>query len=86
MPAVADPFPGSLTVPPFSGWEVLGVALLAVVLLAVGFLLVGALAPDRRHRSAEWQAFLDGRSRDRAEEGADRDAEEDAAPVPQSRR
>ncbi|MGY1753522.1 hypothetical protein [Blastococcus sp. SYSU D01042] len=70
MPTDAVPSPGSLTVPPFTGWEVLGVALVVVLLLAVGFLLVGALAPDRRRRSDEWQAFLDGRSRVRSDPGA----------------
>jgi len=62
MRADTAPAPGSLTVPPLAGWEGIVVALLVVLAVAVGFLLIGALA-TAHHRSPEWQAWLDGRSR-----------------------
>lgn len=65
MSSAAGSAPGSLTVPPLDGWEGLVLGLLAAVVIGVAFLLVDALGTDRSS-SAEWQEWLDGRSRSRS--------------------
>ena len=60
-PATAPPAPGSMTVPPLFGWEVILVALVVVVAVAVAFVAFGAMRAGRSERS-EWQAWLDTRS------------------------
>ncbi|MGY1617282.1 hypothetical protein ACI797_11135 [Geodermatophilus sp. SYSU D00691] len=60
-PDATAPAPGSMTVPPLFGWELLLAGSALVVLLAVVGLVVLAAGRDRSGRS-EWQAWLDGRS------------------------
>jgi len=60
-PATTTPPPGSLTVPPLFGWEVILVVLVVVGAVAVAFVALGAMRAGRSDRS-EWQAWLDGRS------------------------
>jgi hypothetical protein len=60
-PVPTPPAPGSMTVPPLFGWELLLTGSALVVLLAVVGLVVLAAGRDRSGRS-EWQAWLDGRS------------------------
>jgi NO-binding membrane sensor protein with MHYT domain len=60
-PATAPPAPGSMTVPPLFGWEVILVALVVVVAVAVAFVAFGAMRAGRSDRS-EWQAWLENRS------------------------
>lgn len=62
-PMPSQPAPGSLTVSPLFGWEVILVALLALVALAlaVAFVASGALRSGRSDRR-EWEAWLEGRS------------------------
>lgn len=65
MPLDPAPAPGSLDVPPLAGWEGVVVALLAVLVVGLVFLAAGALASASRRPSAEWEAWLAGRSRSR---------------------
>jgi hypothetical protein len=60
----ATPEPGSLTVPPLFGWEGIVVLLVAAVVIGVGYLVLSALSASRRP-SADWDEWLQGRSRDR---------------------
>jgi hypothetical protein len=64
MTPAATPEPGSLTVPPLFGWEGIVVLLVAAVVIGVGYLVLSALSASRRP-SADWDAVLQGRSRDR---------------------
>jgi len=66
MTSDATPAPGSLTVPPLFGWEGIVVLLLASVVIGVGYLVLSAMAATRRP-SADWDAWLQSRSRDRDE-------------------
>ena len=67
-PATTPPAPGSLTVPPLFGWEVILVVLVVVGVVAVAFVALAAMRAGRSDRS-EWQAWLDARSAShRAEE------------------
>jgi hypothetical protein len=60
----ATPAPGSLTVPPLFGWEAIVVLLVAAVVIGVGYLALSALSASRRP-SADWDEWLQGRSRNR---------------------
>ncbi|SDG02072.1 hypothetical protein SAMN05660662_0006 [Blastococcus aurantiacus] len=60
----ATPEPGSLTVPPLFGWEGIVVLLVAAVVIGVGYLVLSALSASRRP-SADWDEWLQGRSRQR---------------------
>ena len=68
-PVPSEPLPGSMTVPPWFGWEAILVVLVLLVVLAVAFFVASAAGPDVDGRS-EWQAGLDARSRWRREAGA----------------
>ena len=72
-PATTPPAPGSLTVPPLFGWEVILVVLVVVGVVAVAFVALAAVRAGRSDRS-EWQAWLDARSASHR-----RPADEDAA-------
>lgn len=77
-PAPTAPLPGSMTVPPMFGWEVILTVLVVLVTLAVVFLLASAAGTAADDRS-EWQSWLDARSR----RGPDRrDAPAPAETVP----
>ena len=71
-PATTPPAPGSMTVPPLFGWEVILVVLVVLVAVAVAFLAFGAMRAGRTDRS-EWQAWLDTRSTAPREPAADDD-------------
>jgi hypothetical protein len=58
------PEPGSLTVPPLFGWEGIVVLLVLAVVIGVGYLVLSAMSASRRP-SADWDEWLQGRSRDR---------------------
>jgi hypothetical protein len=62
--------PGSMTVPPLFGWELILTGLLVLVVVAVAFLLLGATGTGRDERS-DWEAWLDARSRVRGDAAAD---------------
>ena len=62
-PVPAPPPPGSLTVPPYHGWENIAAVLVLVALAAVAAAVVLAAGRDLGGRS-EWQAWLDGRKAD----------------------
>ena len=64
----ATPAPGSLTVPPLFGWEGIVVLLVVALVIGVGYLVVSALSASRRP-SADWDEWLQGRSRDRHDAG-----------------
>jgi hypothetical protein len=55
--------PGSLTVPPYHGWENIAALLVVVALAAVAAAVVLTAGRDMGGRS-EWQAWLDGRKAD----------------------
>jgi hypothetical protein len=55
------PAPGSLTVPPWFGWEGIATVVVLVVAVAVVFLVVAVTRAGAEQRS-EWQAWLDARS------------------------
>lgn len=79
-PVSTPPAPGSMTVPPLFGWEVVATVLVVLVLVAVAFGLLGAVSGGRSDRS-EWQAWLAARS------GRPRGAPDvDARPGPTTRR
>ncbi|MDP9430954.1 MAG: hypothetical protein M3Q47_19775 [Actinomycetota bacterium] len=60
-PVPAPPPPGSITVPPWYGWEEIAAVLVLVLVAAVAAAVV--LAAGRGvHGRSEWQAWLDGRS------------------------
>ena len=68
-PEPSPPLPGSMTVPPWFGWEAILVVLVLAVVVAVAFFVASAAGPDTDGRT-EWQAGLDARSqwrRDAAE-------------------
>ena len=67
MAPATTPAPGSMTVPPLFGWEVILTGLVLLVLVAVVFLAFGATRAGRTDRS-EWQAWLDARSGSRGPE------------------
>jgi hypothetical protein len=83
-PAPAPPLPGSMTVPPLFGWEVILTLLVVLIGLAVAFFLASAAgtAPDER---SEWQSWLEARSR-RSAEPPGRPAQTGTAPVTAGRR
>ena len=58
------PAPGSLTVPPLFGWEGIVVLLVVALVIGVGYLVLSALSASRRP-SADWDEWLQGRSRNR---------------------
>ena len=60
------PAPGSLTVPPLFGWEGIVVLLVAALVIGVGYLVLSALSAGRRP-SADWDEWLQGRSRSRGD-------------------
>ena len=60
-PASTPPAPGSMTVPPLFGWEVILVVLVVLTAVAVLFVAFGAMRPGRSDRS-EWEAWLRTRS------------------------
>ncbi len=60
-PPTTAPAPGSMTVPPLFGWELILTLLVVLVAVAVLFLAFGATRAGRTDRS-EWQAWLDARS------------------------
>jgi hypothetical protein len=60
-PVTTPPAPGSMTVPPLFGWEVILVVLVVLVVVAVAFVAFGAMRSGRSDRT-EWQAWLDTRS------------------------
>ena len=60
-PVTTSPAPGSMTVPPLFGWEVILVVLVVLVAVAVAFVAFGAMRPGHSDRT-EWQAWLDTRS------------------------
>ncbi|WP_139228825.1 hypothetical protein [Blastococcus tunisiensis] len=60
-PELTPPPPGSLTVPPLSGWQGIAVVLGLLVVLGITFLVVAAARSGSTERS-EWQAWLDARS------------------------
>ena len=62
--------PGSMTVPPLFGWEVILTGLLVLIVVAVAFLLLSATGTGRDERS-DWVAWLDARSRSRGEPATD---------------
>ena len=68
-PVPSRPLPGSMTVPPWFGWEAVLVVLVLLVAVAVAFFVVSAAGADVDGRS-EWQAELDARSRWRADAAA----------------
>ncbi len=61
-----SPAPGSLTVPPLFGWEGIVVLLVAALVIGVSYLVASALSAGRRP-SADWDEWLQGRSRDRGD-------------------
>jgi hypothetical protein len=62
MATPATPLPpGSMTVPPLFGWELILTGLVVLVVVAVAFLLVSASGTGRDERP-DWQAWLDARS------------------------
>jgi hypothetical protein len=60
-PVPSPPLPGSMTVPPWFGWEAILAVLVLLVVIAVAFFVASAASPDVDGRS-EWQAGLDARS------------------------
>jgi NADH:ubiquinone oxidoreductase subunit 3 (subunit A) len=60
-PATTPPPPGSMTVPPLFGWELITVVLLLFVALAVTFFVLSATGRNKSERR-ELQAWLDARS------------------------
>jgi hypothetical protein len=63
-PDPAAPLPGSMTVPPLFGWELILTVLLILIALGVAFLVASAVGKSGESR-AEWQAGLASRSRRR---------------------
>ncbi|TFV87012.1 hypothetical protein [Blastococcus sp. CT_GayMR16] len=53
--------PGSMTVPPLFGWELILTGLVVLVVVAVAFLMISATGTGRDERS-DWKAWLDARS------------------------
>ena len=74
-PATTPPAPGSMTVPPLSGWEDIVILLALLMAVAVAFLVLAATRRGARGRS-EWQAWLDARSSGRHDLATDPDAAE----------
>jgi len=72
-PVTSPPAPGSMTVPPLFGWEVILTVLVVVAVVAVAFVAFGAMRAGRSDRS-EWQAWLDARSGPRPADRDDRTA------------
>lgn len=70
MTSDATPVPGNLTVPPLFGWQGIVVLLVAAIVIGVGYLLLSALSASRRP-SDDWDALLQGRSRNRHEDAAE---------------
>ena len=68
MTPAATPEPGSLTVPPLFGWEGIVVLLVVALVIGVGYLVISALSASRRP-SADWDEWLQGRSRNRHDAG-----------------
>jgi hypothetical protein len=61
-PAPSAPLPGSMTVPPWYGWEALLVPLAVVLVVAAVALLLGSSRAGAERRT-EWEAWLGARSR-----------------------
>jgi hypothetical protein len=68
-PDPSPPMPGSMTVPPWFGWEAILIVLVLLVVVAVAFFVASAASPDVDGRS-EWQAGLDARSQVRRDAAA----------------
>ena len=60
-PVPSRPLPGSMTVPPWFGWEAILVVLVLLTVVAVAFFVASAAGTDEDGRS-EWRAGLDARS------------------------
>jgi hypothetical protein len=69
-PVTTPPAPGSLTVPPWFGWEHVATVLMLVVILAIAAFVLLAAGKAGSGRS-EWQALLDARSRRYQDPAAD---------------
>jgi hypothetical protein len=69
-PVPTPPLPGSMTVPPWFGWDVLLAILVALVAVAVAFFIAAAVGTGADSRS-EWQAGLDARSSRAQDPGPD---------------
>ncbi|RBY81251.1 hypothetical protein DQ239_01150 [Blastococcus sp. TF02-09] len=80
MTPPATPEPGSLTVPPLFGWEGIVVLLVAAVVIGVGYLVLSAVSANRRP-SADWDEWLQGRSRVRRD-AVDGPGAPPSAPIP----
>jgi hypothetical protein len=71
MAPAANPLPpGSMTVPLLFGWEHIVTGLLLLVVLAVAYFVISAAGSNTSER-AEWQAFLDARSKVSGEPATD---------------
>jgi hypothetical protein len=68
-PVPSRPLPGSMTVPPWFGWEAVLIVLVLLVAVAVAFFVASAAGADVDGRS-EWQAGLDARSQWRPDAAA----------------
>ena len=68
-PVPSRPLPGSMTVPPWFGWQTILVVLVVLVVVAVAFFVATAAGTDADGR-AEWQAGLDARSHRRRDAAA----------------
>ncbi|SEO48415.1 hypothetical protein [Trujillonella endophytica] len=60
--------PGDLTVPLLTGWELVAGGLVLLLVLVAAVVVLGASRAGRGER-ADWEAWLDGRSR-RADDAA----------------
>jgi hypothetical protein len=63
-PDPSRPLPGSMTVPPWFGWQAILLVLVLLVVVAGAFFVASATGTDVDGRS-EWQAGLDARSHHR---------------------
>jgi hypothetical protein len=60
-PATTPPLPGSMTVPPWFGWQDVIVVVVVMAAVGVAYFLVAAARSSAGGRS-EWQAYLEARS------------------------
>ncbi len=60
-PDTVPPAPGSMTVPPLFGWELIATVLVLLIVVAVAFVVIATTRVGTDERS-EWQAWLDARS------------------------
>ena len=63
-PDPTAPLPGSMTVPPLFGWEIILTVLVVLIGVAVAFFLASVSGTAVDHRS-DWESWLDARSRRR---------------------